>query len=280
MARDLLSPVGILDDTHGAVARITAPWVGILWLFTMPYRFAQAYLAHELINLGRKAPEYGGYLERLAWILFATFVLAVIGRCIYVRACLLSLQSGGRVGREAWRVPSVHVIHSIYAGLLLELLFCTTVWTFFAVPLLALPAGLVYVAATRTTRPGLFKPLFEILRLMGGLKAVVGLLATFALALLIAFVNVYVAFRLGLWALGALGGDGLTRWEHLLRPVHPMFALMPGEPLTILICVAGALLIVEPFWLASLTVYSQRAQLRQSGEDLRLRFRLLTGTKG
>jgi len=279
MARDLLSPVGILDDTHGAVARIAAPWVGVLWLFTMPYRFAQVYFVRELIELGRKAPDYGEYLERLAWLLFAAFLPAVFGRCVYVRACLLGLQSGARVGREAWRVPGVQLLHSLYPALLVEILFCVTAWTFFAVPLLALPAGLAYAAATRAARPGLIQPLFEILKLMGRFKAVASLLLTFAVALPVTFANVYMAFRGGLWALGALGGDGLTRWEHLLRPLHPMVAVIPGEPLTILICGAGALLIVEPFWLAALTVLAQRAQLRQSGEDLRLRFRLLAGTK-
>lgn len=279
MARDLLSPVGILDDTHGTVARVAAPWIGVLWLFTMPYRFAQAYFIRELVDLGRKAPEFGGYLERLAWILFALFLPAVYGRCVYVRVCSLELQSGARVGREGWRVSAVHLLHSLYVGLLLEVLFALTVWTFFAAPLLALPSGLVYVAATRSTRPSLFSTLSGILQLMSGLKAVLGLVATFLLALPAAFVNVYAALRGGLWALTALGGDGLTRWEHLLRPIHPNVPLLPGEMMTILICIAGALLIVEPFWLAALTVYAQRTQLKQSGEDLRLRFRLLTGEK-
>ena len=42
MARDLLSPIGILDDTHSAVQRVAAPWLGVLWLGLLPYRFLQA----------------------------------------------------------------------------------------------------------------------------------------------------------------------------------------------------------------------------------------------
>jgi hypothetical protein len=38
-------------------------------------------------------------------------------------------------------------------------------------------------------------------------------------------------------------------------------------------------MIVEPFWLAALAVYVQRADQRQTGEDLRLRFRRLTGAR-
>jgi hypothetical protein len=279
MARDLLSPVGILDATHGAVARVASPWLGALWLLSAPYRLAQIYFIRELIGLGVKAGEYGGYLETLAWAQFVLFLPAVLGRAIYVRACMLGVQSGARVGLEALRVPPAQLINTLYGALLFEVLFCATAWMFFTVPILAVPAGLAYVAATRTDRPGLLKPLFEIFRLMSGLKVMVTLLATFTVALLAVYVNVFMAMRGALWAATALGSDGLPRWEHLLRPIHPRFPLLPGELLTALICGAAALLIVEPFWLAALTVYNQSTRLRQSGEDLRLRFRLLTGSK-
>jgi len=279
VARDLFSPVGILDETHGAVSRIAAPWLGVLWLFTAPYRFAQIHFIRELAALGRQAPDYGGYLERLAWILFACFIPAVLGRAIYVRACLLGLQSGMRVGREAWRVPPAQLLNSFYAALLVESLFAFTIWTFVMAPFLAGPAGLVYVAATRTERPGLFKPLFETAKLAANLRAMGGVLFTYGIALVIAMLNLYMALRAGLWIATTLLGDGVARWEHLLRPVHPLFQLFPGEPLTMLLCGIGAILVVEPYWLASLSVYAHRTRLRQSGEDLRLRFRMLTGQR-
>jgi len=279
MARDLFSPVGILDETHGAVTRTAAPWLGVLWLCTIPYRFAQMYFIHEVVELGAGAPRFGSHLESLAWVVFALLLPAVIGRAVYVRACLLALQSGAGVGREALRVPPAHLVNSIYVALLCEVLFVLTAWMFFAVPFLAVPTGLLYAAATRTDRPGLVRPLVEIGRLMMGIKAMAGLTATFAVALPIAFINFFVAMRLGLWVATALGGDSMARWAHLLRPIHPLVGLLPGEPLAALICTAGALLIVEPFWLAGLTVYVHRTRLRQSGEDLRLRFRLLTGAR-
>jgi hypothetical protein len=201
----------------------------------------------------------------------------VLGRSVYVRACLLGLQSGKPVGREALRVPPAHLLNSIYGALVCEFLFALTLWMFVTIPLLAAPAGLVYAAATRTDRPGLLRPLVEVARLLTGVKAMLGLVLTFAVALPIAFVNFYMALRVGLWAATGLGGESLARWEYLLRTVHPLVQVLPGEPLAILICSAAALLIVEPFWLAGLTVYVHRTRLRQSGEDLRLRFRLLTG---
>lgn len=277
MARDLLSPVGILDATHGAVARVASPWIGVLWFLTIPYRLAQIYFVRELLELGLKAGEYGNHLEHLALILFAAFVPAVLGRSIYVRACQLGLQSGVRVGWEALRVPPAQLANALYAALLLEILFCLSGWMVATLPVLAAPLGLAYVAATRTERPGLLKPCWEILRLLSGVKTVSALLGTFLAALLIAFLNAYLAMGIVLWAVGSLGGDALPRWQYLLRPLDARIPVIPGEPLTLLICAAAALLIVEPFWLAALTVYDQRVRLRGTGEDLRLRFRLLTG---
>ena len=55
MARDLFSPIGILDETHGAVTRTAAPWLGVLWLCTIPYRLAQVYFIHEVLTLAHRA---------------------------------------------------------------------------------------------------------------------------------------------------------------------------------------------------------------------------------
>jgi hypothetical protein len=279
VTRDLLSPVGILDDTHGAVRRTAAPWLGVLWLGLLPYRFLQAHLIRELAHLGSRAGEYGGYLEGVAWALFASLVPAVYVRCVYVRATLLELQSGASVGREALRVPPTQFLTCLYLTLLTQVLLSLTVWMFFTVPLLAVVGGLACVVAARVERPGLFRPLGETVRLMGGVRALSGLVFAFSIALGAVYLNVYLAFRLGLWAMDALGGDGLARWELLLRPIHPMIGILPADPLAIVICAAGTLLIVEPFWLASLSVYVHRADQRQTGEDLRLRFRRLTGAR-
>jgi hypothetical protein len=279
VTRDLLSPIGILDETHGAVQRIAAPWLGVLWLGLLPFRFLQAHFVRELFHLGGAAGEYGSYLEGLAWMVFASLVPAVYARCVYVRATFLGLQSGARVGAEALRVPLKQFLTALYLTLLAEVLFSLTVWMFITVPFLVLFGGLAVVVAARVERPGLLRPLGETLRLMAGVRALSGIVFAFTLALGAVFVNVYMAFRLGLWALDALGGEGLSRWELLLRPIHPRFPLLPADPLTLVICIAGTLLIIEPFWLAALSVYAHRADQRQTGEDLRLRFRQRTGAR-
>lgn len=279
MTRDLLSPVEILDDTHDTVRRTAAPWLGVLWLGLLPYRFLQAHFIREVAHLGGKVGEYGGFLQGIAWALFASLLPAVYVRCVYVRASLLELQSGESVGSEALRVPPTQFLTCLYLTLLTQVLLGLSVWMFFTIPLLAMAGGLACVVAARIERPGLFRPLGETLRLMGGIRALAGLALAFTLALGAVYVNVYMAFRLGLWAMEALGGDGLARWELLLRPVHPTVGILPADPLAIVICAAGTLLIVEPFWLASLSVYVHRADQRQTGEDLRLRFRRLTGAR-
>ncbi len=279
MARDLLSPVGILNATHPAMKRIATPWLGVLWLGLLPYRFLQIHFVREVIHLGTGAAEYGGYLQGLAWALFGALLPAVYARAVYVRAVQLGMQSGAAVGAEALRVPPAVLLNSLYVALLTEVLFCLTAWMLVTVPALVVISGLAYAAAGRTDRPGLLRPLAETVRLLAGLRSLLAIAGAFALALGAVVVNVYMGFRLGLGAFDALGSGGLSRWEHLLRPVHPLFPILPAEPLTILICSAGTLLIVEPFWLAALAVYAQRSTQRQTGEDLRLRFRMLTGAR-
>jgi hypothetical protein len=278
MARDLLSPVGILDATHGAAARAAAPWLGVLWLATIPLRLVQAYFLREVLALGPAAPEYGHYLTGLAWAWFAAFLPAAYGRAVWVRACHLTLQSGRPVGAEALRVPPAQMANAVYAALAVEALFALTAWTFFAVPILAVFSALAFAAALRTERPSLLRPLAEMARLAGRIRVVLGVSFTAGVGALLAFLNVYCGLRVLLWAGSALGGRELPRWEYLLRPLENV-PVLPAEALTALLCAAGALLIVEPFWLASFTVLVHRSQLRETGEDLRLWFRTLTGAR-
>ena len=92
------------------------------------------------------------------------------------------------------------------------------------------------------------------------------LVAVFAAALLLAAVNLFVAFRIGLWMADGLVGLDLTRWQGLLGPQNLRFTL---------VLLAGGWVFVEPWWLAALVIYVHRVRSRASGEDLRLWFRRL-----
>lgn len=276
MARGILSPLSILDEAAFAGARVASPWLGVVWPALLPLRFLQVHFARDLFRLGAQAEHYADALGGLAMSTFAALVVSIWGRAVFVRALRLGLQSGGRVGREALRVPLHEMANTIYTGLLCEVLFFLTVWLFVPIPFLPLLSGLAFATAHRSERPGLFRPLWELVKLLANVKVVVALLFTFTVALLITFVNLYFAFRGGLWLAGAVLGGDLARWEHILRP--GLLGVFPAEPLTLLVIAAGTLLLLEPFWLAALTVYDHRSTLRETGEDLRLRFRQLTRT--
>ena len=276
MARGILSPIAILDETPSAVVRVASPWLGVVWPALIPLRFLQVHFARDLFRLGHESEHYAAHFSGLALTTFAALLLSVWGRAVFVRALRLGLQSGGRVGREALRTPLHELGNTLYTGLLCEVLFYLTLWLFFPVPFVLLLSGLSFATAHRTERPGLFRPVREMIQFLGNAKVAAALLFTFATAFLVAFINLYFAFRLGLWLVSAVLGGDLTRWEHLLRP--GALGISPAEPLTLFLVIAGAALIVEPFWLAALTLLVHRSKLRETGEDLHLRFKRLTSS--
>jgi hypothetical protein len=269
--RDLLSPLGILDETPLAVRRIAAPWLGVLWMSSLALRLLQAHFFRELGHLSTQSRHYGDYLESLALANFLAFLPAVYGRAVFTRACFLGLGSGGPVRREAWKVPLPQLANTLYTSLLAEILFYLFLWSFVSIPVFAVAGGLGVVAAHRVARPGLFAPLREIVHLASNVKVLGALVFIFGVALCLGFINVYMIFRLGLWMLEGAQGSDAAWWQHLLRP-NPFFPVVPAESLPFWISAAGAVFFVEPFWLASLAVYAHRSELRQTGEDLRLWF--------
>ena len=276
MARGILSPLSILDETAFAGVRVASPWLGVVWPALLPLRFLQVHFARDLFRLGAQAEHYADALGGLALSSFAALVVSIWGRAVFVRALRLGLQSGGRVGKEALRVPLHEMANTLYTGLLCEVLFFLSVWLFVPIPIMVLLSGLAFATAHRSERPGLFRPLREMVLLLANAKVVAALLFTFSVAFLLAFVNLYFAFRGGLWLAGAVLGGDLARWEHILRP--GLGGAFPAEPLTLFVVAAGTLLLLEPFWLAALAVFDHRSTLRETGEDLRLRFRQLTRT--
>jgi hypothetical protein len=92
------------------------------------------------------------------------------------------------------------------------------------------------------------------------------LLVVLGSAFVLAAVNLYFVFQIGLWLAGGFADLDVARWHGLLSPRNPRF---------VAVLLAGGCLAVEPHWLASLVVYVHRLQSRGSGEDLRLWFELL-----
>ncbi|MBI2932710.1 MAG: hypothetical protein HYY16_13770 [Planctomycetes bacterium] len=270
-SRDLCSPAGILDDTPWTISRV-GPWLGALWLCSIPLRLLQANFFRELNDLGSRATQYADHLGGLATGVVLSLLLAVAGRVVFVRACFISLQSGTRVGREAIRISAAQYGNALYITLFVETLFGLSMWLFAPIPVVALVSCLATVAACRASRPSLIEPIRTVARSVANLKVLAALAATYVIAFLIAFFNIGFAFALGLWVAGGAGGIDLARWGHILRTNE--FGI-PEESLVRWLFVAGTAMLVEPFCLASFAAYLHRAQVRETGEDLRRWFESL-----
>jgi hypothetical protein len=79
----------------------------------------------------------------------------------------------------------------------------------------------------------------------------------------VALVNLAAAFQLGAWLAGAIGGFDAPRWQLLFSGDNRRFML---------ILAAGAVIVVEPFWIAANVVYVRKAGAEESGDDLRAWF--------
>ena len=253
----------VLDDAADLVARVFAPWVGVLWIAAVPVRLLQVHFAGRLIEMAPEARAYGNHLHGIALATMAAFLLSAVGRAAYVRACVWALRSQGAPGREALRGPFAGLVAYLYAALLIEVLFFASAPSLVAIPVLVLVAGLAAATSTLTTRAGLLAPFGVIVRHGGQGKVLLALVAIFAIALLLCMLNLYFAFQIGLWLLQGIPGLDLTAWQVRLALGNPGFWL---------VLAAGGCLLVEPYWLASLVVYVHKVRSRQSGEDLRLWF--------
>jgi hypothetical protein len=253
----------VLDDAADLVARVFAPWVGVLWIAAIPVRLLQVHFAGRLIEMAPEARAYGNHLHGIALATMGAFVLSVVGRMAYVRACVWALRAQGVPGPEAIRGPLSSLFTYLYAALLIEVLFFATAPSLIAIPAFILVAGLAAATSTLTTQAGLLAPFRAIVRHGGAGKVLLALLVLFAIALLLCMLNLYFAFQIGLWLLQGVPGLDLTAWQVRLALANPGFWL---------VLAAGGCLLVEPYWLASLVVYVHKVQSRQSGEDLRLRF--------
>ncbi len=264
--RPSLTLTEVLDEDAEVVAHVAAPWLGVLWLSALPLRLAQVHFAARVFELGASASQYGDHLYGLALPTMAAFLLSLLGRAVFVRACGLGLRSLASPGVEALRLPAAGTAAYLYVALAIEALFFALGFTYVAVPLLVMLAGLAAATYPLNERPGLLGPWREIARHSGHARILVGLVFVFGVALIVAYANLYFVFQLGLWLAQAIPGLDLLPWQELLGFANHRFQYL---------LVAGACLAVEPYWLGALTVYVHKLRSQQSGEDLRLRFELL-----
>jgi hypothetical protein len=259
----------VLDDASDLVAAVASPWAGLLWLTAVPLRLAQAHFAARLGELGPEARGYGDHLHGLAVVATLAFLLSLWGRAAFARACSQRLRSLETPGREALRLPAAPLASYACAALAIEAAFWATALTLVAVPFLALVAGLAAATSPRLEGPGLVRPFVLVAEGAGPVGPLLGLLVVFGVALLLAAANLVVLVQAGLWLAGGLASFDVARWQGVLGLSNPRL---------LLVVAAGAWVLVEPWWLASLAVHVHRQRSRSTGEDLRLWFERLRGT--
>lgn len=270
MIRASLSTTSVLDETSDAVARAAAPWAGVLIATSIPYRFLQVLFIERLTELGSSATHYAIALGELAnWTTLA-FVVSLLGRAVYARAIRLAeASSEAEEGRPhltgaPLRVPPVALVSYVYTAALAELTFLFSLLTIVAIPLAIMLSGIAVGTMELNREAGLRAPLRLIVRYLKSSRTLLAVTLIFALALLMAWINLYSVAELVLWLANAFAGTDTARWAKLIGSRH--FAWLSF---------AGAVLIIEPFWVAANVVLVRKAGAQESGEELRLWFREL-----
>lgn len=255
------APVGaVLDEAVELVSRVVPRWAALLALASLPLRFLEVHFLNRLIQLDTTAPQHVGYLVSLSWLVAAAFLPAIWGRAVYAHACALAL--AGRsdpAARTALRIPMRTLVGYAYTATVAEMLMVLLGWTMVALPVVALYAGLAAVTAPLQERPGPFASLAVPLKALRPVFPFFGLTLVFALALPLAWANLYFLFQIGLALASGTAGVDLSWWNAALTLENQQFNLL---------VLAGAVTVLEPFWLAALAAAVHRARSQESGEDL------------
>ena len=260
----------ILNAAARTLLRVASPWMGVLWMCTLPLRLAQLYFVYQLQFL--ETPQhYLYYLWRLAAVVFVAFLVSLYGRAVFVRACWLSPDDASRTKLEPLKVPLNDFVPYAYTALILELFFYMGMFTLFLpIPFLVF-AGLAAAASYGIGGPKLLRALVNVFGFLNSWRSVVLLSAVtlqFAIALFFVYVNLYTLVILLLMLFGSFLGSSLPMWEHIFAPGM----IMPKEQLATWMLLIGTSMIVEPFWLAANVELVQKIRAQKSGDDLQLWF--------
>lgn len=258
-----LSTTSVLDEAADAVSMTAAPWAGVLIATALPYRFLQALFLDQLFETGSGASHYGNLLGATANVTVAAILLALWGRAVYARACRLALARGSAPGREAWRVPPAALASYVLTASAAMLLGYVSLFTILGFAVAVLFSGIAIGTMELNDRVSVFAPFRHIFRYTKHVGIPIALLFVFFCALFVALANLASAFELGKWLAGAIGSFDAPHWQLLFTGGNRRYVLM---------LFAGAIAIVEPFWIAAHVIYVRKAGAVESGDDLRAWF--------
>lgn len=263
MIRAPLSTTSVLDESASIVRATASPWVGLLLVTSLPYRFMQAVFADRILELGSNASQYGDVLRTTANVTCLAFLLSLWGRAVFARACRLTSASGAAPGREALRVPLAALASYVFLASIAESVTYLTLITVIGIGIGAILSGLAIGTMELNDEPGVLGPLRRLARYSRETRIIVALTLVFFCAFVIALVNVATFFAACLSLASTIGGWDAPRWQILLSFSNRRFVLM---------VIAGALLVIEPFWIAANVLLVRKAGVAESGDDLRVWF--------
>jgi hypothetical protein len=268
LIRAPLSITSVLDEATDVVSLTAAPWAGVLVATALPYRFLQALFFDQLIEVSKQASQYGRLLGGTANLTVAAILIALWGRAVYARACRLALGRGATPGREVWRVPAAALFSYFLTSSVVLVAGTISAFTCIGLWLVSIVAGLAIGTMELNERVSVIEP-FRLVRRYARAVTLIGVSFVFFCAFFVALVNVAAAFGLVVWALTAVGGFDAPNWDVLFSGNNRRYLLM--------LC-AGALVAIEPFWVAAHVVFVRKAGAQERGDDLRAWFEELRRT--
>jgi hypothetical protein len=263
LIRAPLSTTAVLDESADIVAMTAAPWAAVLIVTAIPYRFLQAIFFDQLLEVGGRAPQYGNLLGATANMTVASILLAFWGRAVYARACRLAIGRGAAPGREAWRVSPAAFASYVLTGSAAVLAGFVSLLSIVGIFVAIMFAGLAIGTMELNERVAVAEPFRIVFRHAKRVAVPFALVLVFTIAAFVAFVNLAALYNITAWLASAVGGFDAPQWRALFGGQNRRFLLM----LTF-----GALVLVEPFWIAAYVVYVRKAGAQESGDDLRTWF--------
>jgi hypothetical protein len=263
LIRAPLSTTSVLDESAAVVRATISPWAALLLATSIPYRFMQIVFADRLIELGSDASRYGDLLRSTADITCVAFLVSLCGRAIYARACRLASESGAAPGREALRVPLTAFAGYVFVASIAEAATYLLFVTGLGIAVAAILSGLAIGTMELNSEPGIRGPLRRIAGYRGGSRIVMALAMVFFCAFIVALLNVATLVSAIVSLASTVGGWDAARW-HVLLSFH--------NRRYVLTIIAGALLVIQPFWIAANVLLVRKAGAAETGDDLRIWF--------
>lgn len=255
------SAVALLDEGVDLATQLP-PWVAVLWVTALPARLLLANFLVELLTLKKAAELQGRYLLVLAYATLALWLLSLYGRQVFVRACRRAREGDAIPRLGGLRVPLGELAGALAAALFVEFAFWGLSFTVLIPVAMVVAGGLAAVAAPRAG-PHPLAALRETAAAGSRFFMLSWLLLFFLLAFLIAALNLHLLCALSVWLFESVAPLDAPLWARVLELRNPLYVALLA---------VGATLLLEPFWLATLTVHVERQRAQSSGEDLRQRF--------